>query len=102
MKIADTWLTPVNIACAPATSTNDQKVSWDLRPEQSRFCCDSLGPLLALSGHHGRADQCPLSGVKRTWHDANAMSGYDPKRTLPSAVLTTSSLPVWPATMPCS
>jgi hypothetical protein len=40
MKIADTWLTPANIACAPATSTNYQKVSWDLRLEQSRFCCD--------------------------------------------------------------
>jgi hypothetical protein len=37
MKIADTWLTPANIACAPATSTNDQKVSWDLRPEHRVF-----------------------------------------------------------------
>jgi len=42
MKIADTWLTPANSACAPATSTNYQKVSWDLRPEQSRFAATHL------------------------------------------------------------
>jgi hypothetical protein len=39
-------------------------------------------PLLALSGHPSSADQCPLSGVKRTWRIAVQMSAFDPKRTL--------------------
>jgi hypothetical protein len=41
--------------------------------------------LLALSGHGDDADQCPLSGVKRTWAEGLAMSAYDPKRTLADA-----------------
>ena len=37
--------------------------------------------LLALSGHAARANECPLSGVKRTWQLHCGMSAYDPKRT---------------------
>ena len=37
--------------------------------------------LLAQSGHHGRANQCPLSGVKRTSRLQTVMSAFDPKRT---------------------
>ena len=37
--------------------------------------------LVAQSGHHDRADQCPLSGVKQTWINAVLMSLIDPKRT---------------------
>src|SRR6516165_4325151 len=29
--------------------------------------CSAECPLLALSGHHGRAEPCPLLGVKQTW-----------------------------------
>src|SRR5215471_7597443 len=36
--------------------------------------CAPKYPLLAQSGHHGRADQCPLSGVKRTSSRRTAMS----------------------------
>ena len=38
--------------------------------------------LTALSRHLSCACQCLLSGVKRTWRKPNAMSAYDPKRTL--------------------
>jgi hypothetical protein len=37
--------------------------------------------LLAQSGQHGRADLCPLLGVKRTLTGRAAMSASDPKRT---------------------
>src|SRR5262249_1608593 len=33
------------------------------------------------SGHHDRAEQCPLSGVTRTLIRHPAMSAFDPKRT---------------------
>jgi hypothetical protein len=36
----------------------------------------------AQSGHAGRARRCPLLGVKRTSEWLNAMSAFDPKRTL--------------------
>src|SRR5689334_19178914 len=48
--------------------------------------------LLAQSGHHNCAAECPLSGVKRTSTGGNPMSAFDPKRTLRSYHLTTSSL----------
>src|SRR6516165_10380701 len=51
-------------------------------------------PLLAQSGHRGSEFQCPLLGVKRTSLGHHRMSVNDPKRTSPSAVLSTSSLPV--------
>ena len=54
---------------------------------------------MAQSGHHATEFQCPLLGVKRTFPQPASMSAFDPKRTLPSAVLTTSSLPVSPVTM---
>ena len=38
-------------------------------------------PLLAFSGHTARADECPLSGAKRTLPFALHMSANDPKRT---------------------
>src|SRR5262249_26546262 len=50
--------------------------------------------LLAQSGHHDPLVQCPLLGVKRTLGGLVAMSAIDPKRTLPSANLPTSNLPV--------
>ena len=53
-----------------------------------------LTAILAQSGHGNRAERCPLLGVKRTSTRHRAMSASDPKRTLLSAVLTTSSLPV--------
>jgi hypothetical protein len=36
---------------------------------------------LALSGHHDRANPCPLSGAKRTFLQLASMSVIDPKRT---------------------
>src|SRR6516165_6877379 len=39
-------------------------------------------PLLAQSGHPDTLNQCLLLGVKRTWRGPNAMSAFDPKRTL--------------------
>src|ERR1700720_4299474 len=36
--------------------------------------------LLALSGHHNRASECPLLGEERTSTGGNPMSAYDPKR----------------------
>ena len=39
-------------------------------------------PLMAQSGHHDRAERCPLSGVKRTLQTRPVMSAFDPKRTL--------------------
>jgi len=36
-------------------------------------------PLLAQSGHPRRAQQCPLSGVKRTLAGLSGMSASDPK-----------------------
>jgi hypothetical protein len=36
--------------------------------------------LLAHSEHSGAHDQCPLSGVGRTWPIAVQMSAYDPKQ----------------------
>jgi hypothetical protein len=38
-------------------------------------------PLLALSGHHARRTECPLSEVKRTCRLHCELSAYDPKRT---------------------
>jgi hypothetical protein len=38
--------------------------------------------------------RCPLLGVKRTLIENAAMSAFDPKRTFPSANLTTSYAPV--------
>jgi hypothetical protein len=38
--------------------------------------------LLAQSGHRDRAEECLLSGVKRTLAGRYEMSAYDPKRTL--------------------
>jgi hypothetical protein len=40
-----------------------------------------MSPVLALSGHRGRAQQCSLLGVKRTWWLTARMSAFDPKRT---------------------
>src|SRR5262249_41027342 len=37
--------------------------------------------LLAQSGHHNRAEPCPLLGVKRTSGEHASMSAIDPKRT---------------------
>ena len=34
---------------------------------------------MALSGHSGGINQCPLSGVKRTWLLRRKMSAFDPK-----------------------
>jgi outer membrane immunogenic protein len=51
-----------------------------------------MSPLLAQSGHPGRATQCPLLGVKRTSAEHGGMSAFDPKRTfearMPSRVGT--------------
>jgi hypothetical protein len=47
----------------------------DQRPRARRY------PLLALSGHSIRADECPLSAVKRTSRIESIMSAFDPKRT---------------------
>src|SRR4029077_6084826 len=33
-------------------------------------------------GHSRAVDQCPLSGVKRTWRLHCEMAAYDPRRTL--------------------
>ena len=40
----------------------------------------TLCPLLALSGHSGASDQCPLLGVKRTSQLDRVMSVFDPER----------------------
>jgi hypothetical protein len=40
-----------------------------------------IPPLLALFGHPTWTDECPLSGVKRTWRGLVSMSAYDPKQT---------------------
>jgi len=44
-------------------------VTLEMRERSSIWC-----PLLALSGHSGASDQCPLSGVKRTWLPQRKMS----------------------------
>src|SRR5262249_52502134 len=49
--------------------------------ELRRFLLQCMSLLLAQSGHHDRADPCPLSGVKRTLVGGAAMSANDPKRT---------------------
>src|SRR5262249_12951588 len=54
---------------------------------------------LAQSGHHAAEFQCPLFGVKQTFLQLTSMSAFDPKRTSPSANVTTSNIPVWPTTM---
>jgi hypothetical protein len=36
---------------------------------------------MAQSGHANDAEQCPLSGAKRTCPKYGVMSAYDPKRT---------------------
>jgi hypothetical protein len=41
-------------------------------------------PFMALSGRAKRADECPLSGIKRTWRGLVSMSANDPERTIPS------------------
>jgi hypothetical protein len=44
---------------------------------------ERLGNLLmALGGPAGRAERCPLLGVKQTLCGGASMSAYDPKRTL--------------------
>jgi hypothetical protein len=37
--------------------------------------------LMAQSGHPTYADECPLSGVKRTWRERTLMSANNPKQT---------------------
>jgi putative tryptophan/tyrosine transport system substrate-binding protein len=44
------------------------------------------GPVMAQRAHHGRADPCPLLGVKRTSGESSLMSAYDPKRTSPARI----------------
>jgi hypothetical protein len=39
---------------------------------------------MAQSGHHTRAEPCPLSGVKQTLIGGAVMSANDPKQTLPN------------------
>ena len=41
-----------------------------------------MSPLLALSGHSGISNPCPLLGIKRTSPAKVVMSANDPKRTL--------------------
>jgi hypothetical protein len=36
---------------------------------------------MALFGHPTCTEECPLSGVKRTWRERAVMSANDPKRT---------------------
>jgi hypothetical protein len=40
-----------------------------------------LCPLVALLGHPTCTEECPLSGVKRTWLGLVSMSANDPQRT---------------------
>jgi hypothetical protein len=40
-----------------------------------------MSPSSAQSGHHDRAEPCPLLGVKRTSRFQGIMSAFDPKRT---------------------
>jgi hypothetical protein len=49
--------------------------------EQAAILLHCMSPPLAQSGHHERADPCPLLGVKRTLVGRGAMSAFDPKRT---------------------
>jgi hypothetical protein len=49
--------------------------------EYALFCCNALCLLLAQSGHHDRAEPCPLSGEEWTSRIQSVMSGFDPKRT---------------------
>jgi len=46
-------------------------------------------PLLAQSGHHDRAEPCPLSEVKRTSDGMSGTSPYDPKLTAPRSTYRT-------------
>jgi hypothetical protein len=46
---------------------------------QRRPCGKCL--LLAQSGHHNRAEPCPLFGVKQTSQIRPAMPAYDPLQT---------------------
>jgi hypothetical protein len=39
-----------------------------------------MTPVVALSGHANGAEQCPLSGNKRTWSGHGLMSASDPIR----------------------
>src|SRR5262249_55771621 len=74
----------------------------------TRPCCVRSGycrrgdkpqcPLLAQSGHHDRAEPCPLLGVKRTSIELSAMSASDPKQkwTLGSCRSGSAQLSPWP------
>ena len=53
-----------------------KKKSQESSENQTKLCRMS-----AQSGHHHRAEPCPLSGVKRTSRRIIAMSAFDPKRT---------------------
>ena len=53
---------------------------------------------LAQSGHHDRAETCPLSGVKRTLIGHTAMSAYDPKRTSTGILMAFHRF--WPTLLP--
>src|SRR5215467_12028839 len=53
-----------------------------MRPSNNASLCRGAECLLlAQSGHHKRADPCPLLGVKRTLIGDDAMSAFDPKET---------------------
>jgi hypothetical protein len=56
------------------------------RPRAGVFVWTNSCLLLALSGHRRAADQCPLSGVKRTSKIHGVTSAYDPERTLAGKV----------------
>jgi hypothetical protein len=62
-----------------ATSNNTAKLACS---PLKQACGIIMSPLLALSRHSRAADQCVLSGVKRTWLSAARMSANDLKRTL--------------------
>jgi hypothetical protein len=45
---------------------------------------------MAQSGHHDRAAECPLLGVKRTSGRGASMSAFDPKRTSDLIIMATA------------
>ena len=60
-------------------SVNEPRSSGSLRISDMTLM--GLCPLLALSGHPSWADECPLSGVKRTSKFKSVTSAFDPSAT---------------------
>jgi hypothetical protein len=77
----------------PKTLEEVLKILAEVRRRRAAFCQGAEANRASVATHPGSSNddarywhkagirQCPLSGVKRTWHFAAQMSAFDPKRT---------------------